>query len=1352
MALLAPPIDRREQEQLAAKLREYIVQYVEEYPDVDAVRNDPQLETLVQLFGRLHEIINDRLNRVPDRNFLTFLELVGVDISPPKPAAAPLVFVPNDRGTNEITVPAGTPVIVEGSEDDPITFEVRETLSVARAKIERIISIDPDADRYTDHASLLDDESTAVETLLAGRTPLTHRLYFGHDTLFDLQDTAILRILTEQPVAYGYSQDLWSVKWYKFNAEGVLEELTPTINEEVVDTRVANLLEGGTIEFSDVESIDTGSVSGYSRKTSGQQIWPQLSATKRWIVAELTTAIPTSAYTKALGLTPDYAYFNSQVQDTTSAFYLMGTTPAVDDRFSIGDAAILGNTGATIVIEFTLTEPFSVAGTIPPQITWQYKEGVVWKDIGVSTPAGAVTPGQYNFVDTTNAFTASGEVRFFCPPIPLSTNNQFESRWIRARFTSGSYASGGGPAVGPQESSVAIGHTYVPELNRIRAQVEISPEEPKQAKFAFYNAQSLDIGKDFYPFGKKPEFNDTFYFALKDAFANAGANIKIAVELSAAPLPPDPDAIELTFEYFDGSCWKSIGVTTQAGVSVGTGPYNFIDSTNAFTNPNPLSNPSVEFTCPPTRAVVVNGREDYFLRARITNGDYGREAEFDTENNEFIPATFKPPSIKSFKIDYAFITTAAPEIVVVENEFFYRDATPVIAANEAAITDMLAPTPFRLFEQSQDEDPALYLGFDREISSLPLNFFFPILPSPYQLTDSGEPPTVLWEYWNGDEWKVATFNDGTVSLSRRDLSQVLVPGDSQARPLFGSQNHWIRLRLESGEYVTKPEVSSLHLNAVWSDNVITVRNELIGSSNAEPGQMFRVSRTPVVEGQKILVREGAITAEDRAAILSEEGPDAVREEIDTAGNITAIWVRWHPVVRFEGSGPQSRHYIFNTLTGEVTFGDGVRGYIPPVGRNNIVAEIYQFGGGSRGNVAAGVVKKPRTALIGIDSVYNPEPVAGGVDLESLDRLRERGPRAIKNRGRAVTLDDYEALVVESTGEIARVRALGTTDPSLQIAPGWVTVLIVPESTDPKPIPSQELIRFVTEYLRARSASHIAGVVPSQVNVIPPNYVRVFAEIDVAYRNINEAKVVQARINAALNEFFNPLRGGPKGTGWDFGRNVYGTEIYQLVENIEGVDFVSQVILRAAEQIFYVFPRAPFRALAGYPAGSEIEFVRVTGTGTRRAVYRIGEKVIETETTERMTVLGVKEGDVITLRKNSTQNNSPINLVVDSVSGSFLRINPDFAQVTYPIGSIVESADGRVRTALLEEIPVGEFAGLTVMVPESGDDFELRYANLARISGELSEVSDEVEVVILDENNLTYSGTHVIRALQQEIAS
>jgi len=49
---------------------------------------------------------------------------------------------------------------------------------------------------------------------------------------------------------------------------------------------------------------------------------------------------------------------------------------------------------------------------------------------------------------------------------------------------------------------------------------------------------------------------------------------------------------------------------------------------------------------------------------------------------------------------------------------------------------------------------------------------------------------------------------------------------------------------------------------------------------------------------------------------------------------------------------------------------------------------------------------------------------------------------------------------------------------------------------------------------------------------------------------------------ALNTFLHPLTGGVAGTGWEFGRSVYQSEIYQVIEGVSGVDCVMRVALAA----------------------------------------------------------------------------------------------------------------------------------------------------------------------------------------------
>ena len=46
---------------------------------------------------------------------------------------------------------------------------------------------------------------------------------------------------------------------------------------------------------------------------------------------------------------------------------------------------------------------------------------------------------------------------------------------------------------------------------------------------------------------------------------------------------------------------------------------------------------------------------------------------------------------------------------------------------------------------------------------------------------------------------------------------------------------------------------------------------------------------------------------------------------------------------------------------------------------------------------------------------------------------------------------------------------------------------------------------------------------------------------------------------ALKQFLDPLPGGENGEGWPFGRNVFISEIYQLLDTLPGIDYVSKTI-------------------------------------------------------------------------------------------------------------------------------------------------------------------------------------------------
>src|SRR5262249_23759078 len=97
-----------------------------------------------QLFAWLAEMIVWRLNRVPDKNFIKFLELIGIELRPPTPAQVELTFTLSAPGLDRaVAVPKGTQVaLAEQAGPVPAIFETDDNLYAVSARIEALQSYD----------------------------------------------------------------------------------------------------------------------------------------------------------------------------------------------------------------------------------------------------------------------------------------------------------------------------------------------------------------------------------------------------------------------------------------------------------------------------------------------------------------------------------------------------------------------------------------------------------------------------------------------------------------------------------------------------------------------------------------------------------------------------------------------------------------------------------------------------------------------------------------------------------------------------------------------------------------------------------------------------------------------------------------------------------------------------------------------------------------------------------------------------------------------------------------------------------------------------------------------------------
>jgi len=193
------------------------------------------------------------------------------------------------------------------------------------------------------------------------------------------------------------------------------------------------------------------------------------------------------------------------------------------------------------------------------------------------------------------------------------------------------------------------------------------------------------------------------------------------------------------------------------------------------------------------------------------------------------------------------------------------------------------------------------------------------------------------------------------------------------------------------------------------------------------------------------------------------------------------------------------------------------------------------------------------------SVFNPAPAMGGANGELLSGVMWRGPQVTRHRGRALSAADYEALAREASPGVALARALPATAPNLRPAPGWVTLIVVPQSTEPRPTPSYEFRKLVADYLAARAPLTVDA---PRITVIGPTFHPVSVNAAVAPRVAGDASVVRDAVSAALAKFFHPLTGGPNGRGWELGRDVWISDVAALLESIPGVDYVQRLQISA----------------------------------------------------------------------------------------------------------------------------------------------------------------------------------------------
>ena len=108
MVLPVPKLDDRTFQDLVNETKKLIPRYCPEWTDHNV--SDPGV-TLIELFAYMVDVLLYRINRVPERNYLRWLEMLGLRLDPPKSARTDVTFYLSGPQLDTVTIPVGTAII-----------------------------------------------------------------------------------------------------------------------------------------------------------------------------------------------------------------------------------------------------------------------------------------------------------------------------------------------------------------------------------------------------------------------------------------------------------------------------------------------------------------------------------------------------------------------------------------------------------------------------------------------------------------------------------------------------------------------------------------------------------------------------------------------------------------------------------------------------------------------------------------------------------------------------------------------------------------------------------------------------------------------------------------------------------------------------------------------------------------------------------------------------------------------------------------------------------------------------------------------------------------------------------------
>ncbi len=668
--------------------------------------------------------------------------------------------------------------------------------------------------------------------------------------------------------------------------------------------------------------------------------------------------------------------------------------------------------------------------------------------------------------------------------------------------------------------------------------MEISSEllSPCGVNSMYYDDVPVIPGDGGYCFGRRPAIYDVFYLRCDTVLTKRGAEALLRLDVafvvdepeaqavrydftqpiinkqSAVEQKPDDAAVtQVIWEYYNGIGWKYLAV---------------LGDRNPFSSKRDGAL-DVRFTVPEDiEETDVNADTGFYIRVRVV----------EVSNPFSMYQRWIVPFVKNAMFSWQYSKPRKPVYCYSEN-----NGHKCSLEEAHLVTHLMFPAMIPM----ANERAAMYFRFSASPNAMPLSLRFQVEG---RAKLKGQ---LLWEYWNGKTFEPVRTVDQTERLFHSGEVFLFLPERLPEAQMFGENGFWMRMGLSAEEDGVMPMLASVTVNAVSASQRQKEPNQIFDTEIYEARKRIQLLSLPVQECRVWVDELGSISDADLEHI-KRESPHRIRMEI--SDHMPAhCWVMWEEIEDLALAGSEERVFAVDPFLGEISFGDGRQGRVPPTGDHNILVE-YSSGGGTRGNVPAGTIESLLTAFPQIKEVRNLTQMSGGTGRLSMEEIESRGSRFLHNRGRASGRRDYEELVREAFPQVNHVRCFPGRNERGERTPGHICVVIAGYGKNGEGTEALcgKVYRFLSEHCSC------CLVAENRLHVCPATVLTVNTSVTVKTQRPELAAETQQaivrRLDALIGEIWKKRA---------IGEQLRLNEVWSVVRDTPNVSVIERILVEAS---------------------------------------------------------------------------------------------------------------------------------------------------------------------------------------------